>query len=307
MNAAFLQLKTEDKRFTFRHLMSARLLVSTVLVFVAISFLSLLPQGNQQGYTSIVRLGIILYSLSIIAQGLITTLNAIFQEKLRYEFAMLAVLGGSVFRLIITFLFGTGSVIGAILCFLLGAIATVAIALPFARRLEMTLFPLFSFKHFIKLFNASLPLGITLVFNLIYFRVDSIILTLTQSTQDVGVYNLAYSFFEFALVIPLFFLNALYPLLLKRKQESQESFYQLSKKAGLVLFGSSFVAALGVWLSAPLISLINPEFSPGIQVSRILSFSLPFFFLTSLTMWIFITMKKWFALVTIYTYGLSMV
>lgn len=305
MNAAFLQLKEEDKRFHIGHLISSRLILSILLTFISISLLSFFPQQHSQGYTPFVRFSIIIYSLSILAQALVTTMNAVFQEKLRYEFATIAVIGGALFRLGSTYVFGTGSVLGAIFCFLFGAVVNALIAFFLAKKIETTLSPTFSLKHSLKLFKTAFPLGITLVFNLIYFRVDSILLTLTQPTQDVGIYNLAYSFFEFALVLPLFFMNALYPLFLKQKSISMEAFFLLAKKAGLVLFIASFIVAIALWIGAPTITLIKPEFAPGIDVLHTLSLSIPFFFLTNLTMWIMITLNKKTALVVIY--GCSMI
>jgi O-antigen/teichoic acid export membrane protein len=305
MNAAFLQLKEEDKRFTFSHLLGLRLSTAFALVVLSISILSFFPQGSIQGYTPLVRLGIILYSLSIIFHSLITSLNALFQEKLRYELAAIAVIGGSLFRLIITALFGTGSVPGAIFCFFLGTVATFLFAMPLAKRLEQNLTPVFSLRYCAKILKRAFPLGLTLAFNLIYFRVDSVILTLSQSTQDVGIYNLAYSFFEVALVIPVFFMNALYPLLLQRKGESLEKFFSLAKKAAIVLGLLSGIATACVWVGAPILSLVKAEFSPGIGALRILGLSLPFFYLTSVTMWMLVALKKSKELIAIY--GISMI
>lgn len=304
LNAALLQLKSEDKRFSFNHLLSLRIILSLILVFISVSLLSFFPQESRQGYTSVVRMGIIFYSLSIISQAFITTSNAIFQEKLRYELAMLAIIGGSLIRLVITIVFGTGSLMGAVGCFLLGSLATAGLAYPLVKNLEPSLSPHFSLKHMLSILKSSLPLGITLVFNLIYFRIDSILLTITQPTADVGIYNLAYSFFEFALVLPVFFLNALYPLLLKRKEVSLEAFFVLAKKAAVVLLVSSVICMIGVWISAPMLTLIKPEFAPGIDALRVLSLSLPCFFITSLTMWMLITLRKRKTLVAIY--GFSM-
>ncbi|KKU85598.1 MAG: Polysaccharide biosynthesis protein [Candidatus Gottesmanbacteria bacterium GW2011_GWA2_47_9] len=51
--------------------------------------------------------------------------------------------------------------------------------------------------------------------------------------------------------------------------------------------------------------MIKSDFSASIPALRVLSLGLPFFFLTSLTMWTLIALKKQWALAGIY--GLSMV
>src|SRR5207244_1517417 len=100
----------------------------------------------------------------------------------------------------------------------------------------------------------SLPLGITLLFNLVYFRADSIILTLTRPTAEVGIYGLAYKVFEIVLVFPTFFMNAVYPLLLE-KQNFQFSIFNFQsktvlRKSFLILFATSFIAAVTLWFGA---------------------------------------------------------
>ena len=54
------------------------------------------------------------------------------------------------------------------------------------------------------LFIASFPLGLTLLFNVVYFHIDSIILTFTRTSAEVGIYGLAYKIFELPLVLPTF-------------------------------------------------------------------------------------------------------
>ncbi len=305
INAAFLRLHQEDNRFAFSHLLGLRIALSILLVFVAISILHFFPQGSTQGYTPIVRLGIILYTGSIITHAIITSCNAIFQQHLRYDLSAIAVVAGSIIRLGLIATVGFFSVVAAIFCFFIASVANAAIALLLTKHLAHDIVPRFSFSYAMKLFFSAIPLGLTLMFNVVYFRVDTIIITLTQSTQDVGVYNLAYNMFEVALVIPTFFMNTMYPLLLQAKEQSLERFFVLSKKASLVLTFSSFIVFACVWLSAPLLSLIKPEFGNGVSALRALGLSLPLFYLTSLTMWMMVTLKSSTALLGIY--GLSMI
>ncbi|MEK7141197.1 MAG: oligosaccharide flippase family protein, partial [Patescibacteria group bacterium] len=61
-------------------LLGMRMVGGVLLMFLAIGVLSFLPQGNSEGYTGLVRLGIILFSPTILIQGLIVSANAIFQK-----------------------------------------------------------------------------------------------------------------------------------------------------------------------------------------------------------------------------------
>ena len=155
-------------------------------------------------------------------------------------------------------------------------------------------------KYF-SLFQASIPLGLTLIFNLIYFHIDSIILTLTRPTVEVGIYGLAFKVFELPLVLPTFFMNALYPVMLGVRGYSLNKL--ILKSAGILLFVSSLLTVI-VWFAAPLLVFIKSDFAESISALRILSLGLPFFFLSSLTMWTLITKKQRMKLV--YIYGFSM-
>ena len=55
-----------------------------------------------------------------------------------------------------------------------------------------------------------------------------------------------------------------------------------------------------LWIAAPLLRFGRPEFVQSVVALRVLSISLPFFFLSSLSMWVLITMKKQGILVPIY-------
>ena len=158
-----------------------------------------------------------------------------------------------------------------------------------------------SIRDITKLITPSLPLGITLLFNLVYFRADSVIITLTRPTAEVGMYGLAYKIFEVILVFPSFFMNAVYPFMIQKTRNLKKIFQQ----SALFLFLVSALLSLIFWFAAPLVSLINIDFVPSVSALRVLSLGLPFFFVTSATMWAIIAVKKQTALAVIY--GVSMI
>lgn len=317
MNAVFLQ-KTQavpqaslEKNDTWQTLLGVRLVGSIILVFIALAILSFLPRGSDQGYTSVVRLGIILFSPAIIFQAVITTANALFQKHLRYDLSMIAVIIGSlvtvglvwVATLLITPLFGA---VTSSLAVFVGTGVVAAASLFFVGRF-VKIRAMFDRAFARELIVASVPLGVTLLFNQLYYRADTIILTLTRATADVGIYGFAYKLFETVLVVPTFFMNALYPLMLSRTHQSDDlargDFAPLRgilKKSSVILSLGSLGAVGLLWWASPLVSLIRPEFSQSVTALRILSLSLPFFFLSSLTMWTIITLKKQTLLIPIY-------
>ncbi len=298
INAVFLQHNEQEY---WASLVSIRVVVGTLLVLVALGIVALLPGTAAQGYTPVTRLAILLLSPTILLQGLITSANAIFQRRLRYDFATWAIFFGSlttVGTLIVSRSAGLLMTVGAVAA---GTFVTALTSLLFA---QISVKP----QHFVAtmsrirhLLVPSVPLAMTLFFNIVYFRADSIILTFTRTTAEVGLYGLAYKVFEVLLVFPTFFMNAVYPLLLEKKQEREKIF----QTSFFFLLAVSLIAVPAVWVSSPLVAWIKTDFSQSVGALRILSLGLPFFFTTAATMWMLIAKKMQTALLWIY--GFSMI
>lgn len=329
LNAIYLQRKEKE---LFSTLILTRVSWSILLIFIAVALLAFLPQGTTQGFTPMVRFGIILFAPAILFQALITTANAVFQKHLRYDLATTALfMGTSVSLGLILFVFPPTQalpafsdsrslpLIAAICALLAGTIVTALFALGFTKRFTKTEASSLRLSPALSLFTASLPFGLTLLFNVIYTRADTMLLTFFRPTADVGVYALAYKVFELFLVIPTFFMNAVYPLLLTSDTKiasadnqgealvnnaatagNQEFKKVVQTSAIFLVLISVFITAV-VWMGAPWLTLINPEFTASIPVLRILSLSLPAFFLTSVTMWSLVAKRRQGGLLIIYS------
>lgn len=301
MNAIYLQ----KEGASWQELFGVRLVGSATLAFLAMAILAFLPQGVGQGYTAGVRLGIILFLPTIVFQAIITTTNALFQQWLAYDRATASIAVGSVVTVALVWLLVRLGLPGALLALEAGTIATAVAALVFVRVRTEALRPVVAVSSFLSYATRSLPLGITLVCNLIYVRADHLILALTRPTAEVGIYGLAYKVFEFPLAIPTFFMNSVYPIMLATLRKKEEAGRMRDMKVLLgqlfmVLILMSFILVLLLWFASPLFSVLRPEFAQSAPVLRVLSLGLPFFFLTSLTMWTMVAMKKHGTLATIY-------
>ncbi len=304
LNAIYLKRNSD-----WATLLGMRIVGGVLLMFLAIASLSFLPQGETQGYTGLVRLGIILFSPTIFLQGLIVSANAIFQKRLRYDLATLALSIGNIIIVVLVAgaVYGLSSrvgVIGVTTSLLLGLSVTAIVSLFLVRHIEGPIRISLDKKTANALFMASLPLGLTLLFNQVYFRIDSFVLTLSRSTSEVGFYGLAYKMFELPLVIPTFFMNSVYPLFVKQlNQESgirNQGIKHMVKKILLFMIPTSIFMILVLWYAAPLLLYIRPEFAESISLLRILTLGLPFFFFSSLVMWALIALGKQIILALIY-------
>lgn len=296
LNAVYLQKQKEEH--AFGALVGLRLIGGIFLVFLSLAILAFLPKGESQGYTNIVRFGIVLFAPAIFFQAMITSANAVFQKHLRYDFAAYAIAAGMAVSLLVLFMLlriSTSAAVVGSLTLLSGSAATALVSFMGVKRLEHALTVSYSPAHTAPLLVAAVPLGLTLLFTIIYGHIDSVILTLTRNTTEVGIYGLAYKVFEFFLVLPTFFMNVMYPLMLRTENKKQ-----IIKKSFFFLLLVSCLLSLVTWFSAPLLGEIQSGFAASTPALRVLSLSLPFFFISALCMWALIALNKQMLLVFIY-------
>jgi len=227
-----------------------------------------------------------------------------FQKKLNYFHYLIGVVGGAVLNLILVFIFTflNFSIFYVFIAFLFGGLLSSVIFLLLIKEeaLRLTL----NIKTYKQEIFAALPLGLMLVFNFIYFRIDTVLLSMLSDSSSVGVYGLAYKFFDFLIAIPLFLSNSIYPHLLVYKS-NKILFMNFVKKYMFVFLLLSIMIIIPFWFASPLFSLIKPEFLESSLPFKVLLLSLPLFFLTSFLQWVLITLEKQRYLM--YIYFLSLV
>jgi len=299
LNAIFLQAERKDLKF--KDLFYLRILISLVLFALVNVIAVMLPYQKDLGFgfSPSVKFGIFIFSFSLFAQAILFSQSVIFQKKLRFDFLTKALTAGSALSLVFIVIFSYSSfpLIFILLSLLIGDFFSAFLALLFAKE---KIFPFsFGVKASKELISKAFPLGLMLVFNLVYFRIDSLIIASYKSAHDVGIYALSFLFFDFLLSIPLFLSNSIYPTLLSNRENKNE-FSKLVKKYAFVYLGLSLILAVPFWFVSPLFFLIKPEFANAIYPFRILLLGLPFFFLTSFFQWILIAFKKTGYLVRVY-------
>ena len=292
LNAIYLQGSDEDKN-SFNKLFYFRLVV-TLIIFILINIIAIFLPFNEAlglGFSPFVRLGIFIYSFSLFTQAIIASATAIFQKKLNYFPYLISFVLGSISNLLIVSVFSYlgFSILYIVLGFVLSSIVTSAVSLFYVKNKILPVSFDFAFSK--RIFIKSFPIGIMLIFNLIYFRADMLLLSFLKPTNDVGIYGVSYKFFDFLIALPLFLSNALYPFLLESKNNTKK-FFSLTKNYFFVFLISSVIIILPFWFLSPLFTFIRVDFTSAIIPFRILLLSLPFFFLTSFLQWILISLGK---------------
>lgn len=308
LNAIFLRDYGSRMRTEFAAFLGLRLAGSTILAVLAV-VLMLIIRFVVPGWSDVLG-GVAIGSLSIIGFGLFVTVSAVFQMRKRFDRMAFAQITGAATALGLLFmaakvftLNSTHGVLVAMTVVVTGWwVTAVAGFILFPQPVSFV--PGFNRQQWRNIFLRSLPLGLTLVLNTMYFRADTLILAIYKTSQEVGAYGLAYKFFEVALILPTFIMNSLYPELLKAQMDEAQirrRFYSLGK----IFFVLSLVVAAAAWVLAPFLLYVKADFADSIIYLRLLSVSLPFFYLSSPLMWFYILLQNQGKLVIVY--GLSLV
>lgn len=310
LNAIFIKNANDKKeQYLFRVLLGLRLLISISLVFIAIVVGNLLPYEEQTkiGFSPLVKIGITLASLTILTHALFTSANAIFQRKLRYDLSTIGAVFGAVTVLVAASAFavlGLGLIGFSSIYVVGGAVTFLVAAFLIHRFFKLQLAPVFAKEEFKSFLKQSWPIGVALILNLIYFRIDVFILSITRQSAEVGLYGLAYQFFEASLAVPIFFSNALYPLLIKLKNDDPNVYKKQVLKWLRILTLISLTQAAALFVISFLIPfLYQGRFSGSVQALQVLSIGVPFFFLSALLWHCIIIVGRQKHLVFIYGAG----
>lgn len=302
LNAVFLKRHFHHVTEHLKHLYSLRLLLSIVIFFLILVVTFFLPYNSvlNIGFSPQEKFGIVIFSLTVFPYAFILTLNAVLQKKLSYEKLILPNIVASLI-LVAGVVFGA-SIKNLYIIFLSYSLSYIVLFLFLSRELKS----IFSFEtrisHLVSiskpLFIESLPLAFILFLNLIYAKADIMILSFMKSNIDVGIYGFSYRIFEFAIAIPTFFANSIYPILLQEHQKT--GFTHLVRRYAYALFGVSFLFLAILLFASPILSFLKQDFSYSVYPLQLLSLSIPFFFLTSLFQWVLIVKNKKMILVAIY-------
>ncbi len=299
LNAVFLQQKDANDRFS--ELFYTRTFFSIILLLIVNLIAAFLPYNSVTGtgFSPAVHVGISIFSLTLITESLVYTATVIFQQNLSYEFFMIASFAGSVATLLLVFGVTriTTSLPLLLSCFVLGGVVKSIAALFFAKRHVLPI--AINTKFIKKLIVQTLPITFMLVCNMIYFRIDMFLLSLLKPSTDVAQYDLSYKFFDFFIALPLFLSNALYPSLLTQVTDVSGMRDNIKKYSG-IFFLLSIVVLIPVWIAAPALQLIRPDFAAAVVPLRILLLSLPVFYVTSILQWVLIAKKEQKFLATVY-------
>jgi len=209
-----------------------------LFVFV---FLLAFSAINFTGYSSEIKIGVLIALSSLIFSSLVSLLSTLFQADLKIEYPALAdlasklVLGGAV--LFISY--QKGGMLSIILATLIASIISFIIIYVFSLS-RIHIRAEFNKKTWREILGPSVLLGFSTVFASVIVGADTILISLIRGNMEVGYYAIPSQLTDALNFIPVAFMTSLIPLMSAYSKTSKQS---LDKSSGLAL---KYMLALGI-------------------------------------------------------------
>lgn len=262
--------------------------VTAILIFftLAIILIWFFPYSSQ------VKLGVVFASIGFLFLSTSQVLMGIFQKYFQIDKAGLADIIGRLIQmgLIIIFVYFNFGFYSILLALIFSCLGSFIVNWLFAKK-YVDVSVAFDFSIWKKLIKAAIPIAASIVLTLIYFKFDTIFLSLkfinTHSVNpivDVGIYNVAYKILEGLIFFPSMFVGLIMPLLSKFAFSDLNEFKKTFQKTLDVLIIVLIPIVIGLLiLSLPIIILISgKQFTASAPALQILSFAIGFIFLGNL-------------------------
>ena len=285
-----------DEAFIMGNIFSLRLILSLSVLLLSPFIVFFFP------YTLQVKEAIIIIAFSFLFSSSYQVLNGVFQKKLAMDKVVISELLGKSLQVAIIFL-----VVKMDLGFL-----WIVSALFFSMVLDFILIYLWSKKYILlklrfdfaywkKFLQESYPIGIAAITTFIYFKLDTILLSVMKSSAEVGIYNVAYKIIESITFFPSMIIGLIFPLMARYIFTNPKKFHFIANKTYKLFWIMIVPLIIGTLFLAPgIIHLISGNtFKASAPVLKILIFALVFIFFSSFSNAILIAGNKQKKMMTI--------
>ena len=225
-------------------------------------------------YPLFIKLGVIITVGSFFASSLIQTLTGVFQKELKMMEVTIAEVAGRV--LLVASIVST-CLAGKDIYWVFGAISissllNLIILYAYSRKyitwkweVDLTLWK--------EIWHRTWPLALSISFNLIYLKTDTIILSLTHSQADVGLYGATYRVIDILTMMPAVFMGIVLPVITKYFQENDRpELFKIMQRSFDVLIAVAIPIVLGTFIiGVPLMKFVAGDaFAQSGEILKVL-------------------------------------
>lgn len=226
------------------------------------------------GYPLAVKQSVAILAAVFVCADIIAVLTGLFQQRLTMARAAAAEIAGKLAMLagVAAIAAAGGGLLPMVAATAAAALLHAALLWTWARRiLPFTL--RFEWTVWRDIFTATWPLALTIALNLIYFKMDTVILSWYRNAAEVGWYGAPYRILELCINLGYLFLGLVLPLLTKAAAANDRTrFAALLQRSFDVMVASTVPLVVGgALLAEPLMALIaGPSFAASGPILAVL-------------------------------------
>lgn len=232
-------------------------------------------------YPSEVKQAILISAAAFVFSSSYLVLNGVFQKNLAMDKVAVSELIGKIVQVAVIFL-AVQKDLGftmIMLSVLFSMIVNFGLVILWSRkyiRFKISIDWAY-WKHFLK---ESFPMGISVIVTFVYFKMDTILLSIMKSSSDVGIYNAAYKVIENLSFFPGMIIGLVLPIMSRSIFSNREEFENIANKVFKLFIIFVIPLAVGtLFLADGVINIIGGSgFQESGNVLRILIFALIFIF-----------------------------
>ncbi|MFA4937566.1 MAG: polysaccharide biosynthesis C-terminal domain-containing protein, partial [Patescibacteria group bacterium] len=226
-------------------------------------------------YPLIIKIGIAVTSLSFLATSLAQTFGAVFQKYLRTGLFVSAELVGRFILLILTayLAWSVGPLVAFLLAIVVANLFNLLLVFIFVKKLVRFSWEI-DFSVWQYIWRETWPVALTIALNLVYFKMDTIILSIYRPLAEVGIYGASYKVLEILLALPTIVGGLLLPLitiLLVQGSITQVRRYYVASLDVMLAAGLALIAVCLVMGREAMAFLAGSDFAVAGDVLKVVS------------------------------------
>ncbi len=270
--------------------------VFTLRIFTAAILLGISPLVAMLfPYDGSIVLGIAIASMSMFFISANQVLIGIFQKEFKTGKVALGEIFGRIFQVLfvgmaVYFDLGLMAILWGVV---LGSFVNF-IYVFFSAKKYVDIKIAFEFSFYKQVLKTTWPIALSIVLNMIYFKVDTIFLSVIKGDYEVGLYGEAYKILEVLIAFPAIFAGLITPLFAKYAYVNPEKFKTVLQKG----FDTMFMLALpivigGVMFSQDIVVFVGgPAFIKSAPILSILVIAVAAIFIGNMFSNAVVSLKK---------------
>ena len=264
-----------DQEKIMGNIFTLRLISSFVVLIVSPAIVIFFP------YPAEVKYGIVIAAAAYLFSSAYQVLNGVFQKNLAMDKVAFSELAGKILQVVLVawavkYQLSFSWIIASLLFYMIFSFLLVFVW----SRKYIIIKPQFDIRYWKKFLQESYPVGIVAIITFVYFKIDTILLSVMRSSSDVGIYNAAYKVIENITFFPSMIMGLIFPIMAQNIFTDRAKFKDISNKTFKVFVITVVPLVIGtLFLAEGIINLIGGAgFLESAQVLRFLVFALALIF-----------------------------